>query len=106
MNTLVIPLSSQYPKHSFRVQLDGTPYIFRMRWNKRIDRWMLSISDSSDNMIVSGINCCVRTDLLAQYKHLKVPQGLLMFYNLKDKNVEPQYESIDADVILSYTVSG
>lgn len=106
MGTVVIPLSSQYPKQSFRVTLDGNSYVFRMRWNKRLDRWMLSISDSSDSMLVSGIPCCVRTDLLAQFRHLALPKGLLMFFNLKDKNVEPDYESIDADVILTYSVAG
>lgn len=104
MPTRIIPLDSTYPKRSFRITIDGVSYVFRMRWNNRMERWIISISDSSDTLIVAGLVLNTRTDIAGQFRHLPIPQGLLLILHMKKELFDPDFESLDADAILTYSV--
>ena len=103
LNTILIPINSNNPKWSERLTIDGSDYIFHFRWNNRMSRWILSIGDQSDNPLIIGIVCCVRMDLLAQFRYMDVPQGVLMFFNPNTPDTDPSYEDFGNGAFLAYT---
>ena len=55
MPTQKIPLKNSPDKYKFRITLVKERFIFHIRFNNFSGFWELSISDSDDNRIVSGI---------------------------------------------------
>ena len=63
-----IPLSPQ--PQTFNISLAGVTYGFLVTWNVVNASWMINISDSTGNPILSGIPMVTGADLLEQYSYL------------------------------------
>lgn len=63
-----IPLSAE--PQTFNIPIAGTTYGFTVRWNIPNASWMIDISDSSGNPILTSIPMVTGADLLAQYAYL------------------------------------
>ena len=48
-------LESNYPQTS---TFDGTPYLLRLLWNARAQRWFMTLSDTAGNRLISGRKLC------------------------------------------------
>jgi len=66
--TYEVPLSPQPQKMS--ISLGGVVYDILLKWNVPANCWMLDISDSNSNPIVTSIPLVTGADLLAQYGYL------------------------------------
>ncbi len=66
------------PWYSFSITLDNKTYTFSFTWNVRGEFWVLDIDDVNNTRIISGIKVVLNYDLLEDYKHLAIPQGMLM----------------------------
>lgn len=98
MAVILIPLRNDIFFYSFRKELEGTVYTFEVRYNLRINSWLLSIPDQVINIRLAG-----GTDLLSQFKHLDVPPGELRIIDLDGMNTEPDKTNLGDRVILRYT---
>lgn len=98
MSIIEIPLRNDIFHYSFTRELDGVVYLFRMRYNRRIDSWTLDFVD-----VVNSIRLAGGQDLLRQFKHLEVPPGRLEVIDLDGLFTEPDKTNLGDRVILQYT---
>ena len=63
----------------FRQILGGTTYNFRLTYDSAQDGcWIMDIGDEESAVLVAGIPLVSGVDLLAQYRHLGFPGGLIV----------------------------
>jgi len=98
MATIEISLRNDIFHYTFTKELNGVVYNFRIRYNRRIDSWILDFIDT-----VNGIRLAGGQDLLKQFHHLEVPPGSLEIIDLDGKFTEPEKTNIGDSVILQYT---
>lgn len=101
MPTIEIPLRSDIFYYEFTKELQGVVYSFRLRYNLRIDSWILGFVDVVDSLRLAG-----GQDLLGQLHHLEVPPGRLEVVDLDGMYAEPNKTNIGDRVILQYTETG
>lgn len=77
MTPYSIPLVQTLPWYAFSIALSGAQYTLEPRFNSRRDRWMLTILDAADQVLVAGIPLALGRDLLAPFRSLAVPPGIL-----------------------------
>ena len=74
----VIPTPTDLPYYSFRVKLEGRDFTFSVQYSTRGDRYYLSIADSDNTPLVSGLKLVSNWPLLEYYQSdPRVPQGEL-----------------------------
>ncbi len=59
------------------VVLSDVTYFLRCGWNSEADRWYLTFENALNEVVVAGVPVVTGFDLLAPYRHLQVPEGLL-----------------------------
>jgi hypothetical protein len=97
-----IPLRNDVFQYEFRITLTGVVYTFTLRYNGRMDRWILNIDDIAGNQILSGIVLLINRDLLAQYPTLNVLAGQLIAMDASQKNIQPTQFSFGDNNFLVY----
>ena len=102
MAFLELPLTVDVPHQSFSVQLDGTVYRMRLRYNSRAGHWTLDLADAAANPLVSGVAVRLGVDLLAQYADDRFPAGKLFAMNWVEAYREPARDDFGSDVVLIY----
>lgn len=95
MSELYVQLrqDNEHRKTVQEVQLDGVRILVRAQYIARYDRWVASLFDTSENLLVGGIACVPGVDLLKPYKHLALPQGALFF--LSSEREPPTFTTLD-----------
>lgn len=63
-----IPLSG-YPEQ-FEVEINGTTYIMRVRWNHELNRWVLDLGRSATDWLIRNLALVAGQNLLEQYESL------------------------------------
>jgi len=86
---LQIPMSSNHHWFTFRITLSQAIYMLDIRYNIRVDRWILSIYDAAQNPIVMGLPLLVTRDIIGQYVSLALPPGPLFCVDDSGKNLQP-----------------
>lgn len=77
MPTFLIPVLTNNPFFEISVPLDGIVHILEFYWNIRAQRFFLSVFDSENKLIISGIPIVLNFPLFYQYKNLNIPKGHL-----------------------------
>jgi hypothetical protein len=81
-NAVSIPMSAD-AQFSESITLDGNEYFLRFIWNIRGGFYSMSINDSNNNPLISGIKLTMGCDLLSPYNITGRPPGILF---LLDQN--------------------
>ena len=103
MAAVQIPLQTENPHYSERVDLDGETYILTFLYTERNDLWTLDIQDKDENDLILGIPIFPQYDLLAQYQgNVSLPQGTLFAINIESEYTEPTYEDFGTNILLIY----
>lgn len=90
MATLFVPTTPGLPFYTQKTRLDGVDYILEFRYNQREDRWYLSISDSEEIPILTGLKLVCNWPLLHSYQYdPRVPPGELMAIDLSGDDTPP-----------------
>lgn len=98
MATIILPTRNDIFNYSFRFNLDGIVYPMTLRYNRRIDSWILDFQD-----VLFGIRLAGGQDLLGQFHHLDLPPGELRIVDLDGENKEPDRTNFSDRVVLQYT---
>ena len=101
-----LPLSSESPKFRFNTELDGGNFIFSFRFNERVDRWVMSISDATETPLVMGIPILLGTVFYDQFKNPGLPKGRLFAINPESPNVEAGRDDLGKSVFIYYMDEG
>ena len=97
-----LPVSHDVADQGFSVQLDGTVYQVRLRYNTRAGHWALDLSDSVGTPLLSGVAVRLGVDLLAQFDREDLPAGRLFAMNWVSEFQEPDRDNFGTDVSLIY----
>ncbi len=77
MTFLTFPVNITYPWYRFRVTLSQVVYTIALRYNTRMSRWIMDISDASGNPIQVGLPVLIQRDIAGQYVTIGLPPGLI-----------------------------
>lgn len=97
-----IPVNFSSPDFSMQVELDGVVYGLRFIYNERSKRFSLSISTEAGEPIVSGIFVVSNYPLLARFRDLRLPKGVLFTMDTTSSGLEPDADSFGDAVLLVY----
>ncbi len=87
----LIPLQAE--NQQFNISLNGTTYILKLRWNVFAACWILYISDSSGDPILSGVPLITGADLLEQLGYLGIG-GALVVQSTDNPDLVPNYSTL------------
>ncbi len=89
MADLLIPTSSD-PHYVQTTSLDGTAYTLTFKWNRRAERWSLTLGTADGEPIIEGIALVTGCDLLKGYRYLpECPPGILVCSPLGSDDATP-----------------
>lgn len=97
-----IPVDAIYPVFEQVVQLDGVSFTFRCNWNKRAERWFLSIYDVDGEPVVLSVGLCPDMELLAGYRMVGRPAGELILLDDGEPQRDPQRDDLGGRARLYY----
>lgn len=81
MAVLEIPVRNDLQAYSFTIELDGTNYLLRFRYNSRISRWAMDVAKTDGTNVVAGIPLLTNTDLLGRFELPDLPPGRFLAYD-------------------------
>ena len=74
MNVYEIPL---IPKsHTAATTINGADCGLALNWNSEMAAWIMDVSDSAGNALISGIVLVSGVDLLGQFEHVGIGAGM------------------------------
>lgn len=82
--------------------LDGIAYVFEFKFNNRLNKWIMDILTTSNEIIVSGIIMQTNLPLLQNYYHLDIPQGDLFCVDMENENKDAEIDDLGTRVLLMY----
>ncbi len=113
MATVEIPLEPSVPSYRVGTALDGTQFIFDVRWNSRADidpvtgaavgAWFFDLRAEDEVMIVSGIKVVLGTLLGGRSTDPRFPNGILWAVDTSDHNREATLDDLGTRVVIYFT---
>ena len=97
-----IPTSSTLPWYNFKISLSGVMYSVDLRYNVRMQRWVMNLLDASDNPLLMGIVMLNKRDVIGQYVTLKLPPGILFCLDNTGNNLEATLGSFSTTNTIYY----
>ena len=104
MAILEIPIRSDIPSYSFKIDLDDVTYTMEIFFNLRMCRWHFNLLADNEDPLVMGIPIHINVDLVGRFKQTNksIPQGIFFAVNSVDANAEPTRDNFSTDVKLLY----
>lgn len=90
------------PWYRFNVTLTGVVYTVRLRFNSRMNRWILDLADPSNNDILVGLPVLIQRNLASQYVITGLPSGPLFCNDNTGQNNQPTQFSFGISHTLYY----
>lgn len=96
MATLItIPVARREPHQEQTTTLDGRPFVIRLDWIQRIQRWTISLFSPNGDAIVQCKGLVLGADILRQVRYNPAaPQGGLVVVDMQGADVEPDLDSL------------
>ena len=105
MATLEIPVRTDLPNYNERVDLEGTTYIFKFRFNSRWQTWIMDILTADEDNILVGVPIHVNLPLISKIRDERLPQGFLFAINIENTYQDPTEDNFGQNVLLLYRES-
>lgn len=101
MPGLTVPTPAALVNWTQRTILDGVPYVLRFRWNARMSRWTMTLSDENGNLLRGGIVLVIDTPLLRS-RTPDMPPGQLVCVDTSGRREPAGLEDLGSRVLLKY----
>lgn len=102
MKYLVVPTQVDLPRYQFRVVLSGTVFTLRLKYNTRMERWMLDIADASGVDLVVGLPVLVSRNISGNYVITGLPSGFFFASDDTGAGENPTLDSFQSDKTFFY----
>lgn len=102
MTFLLIPARNDIPWYKFKITLSGTIYTLRFRYNVRMQRWIMDISDASDQDIVNGLPLILLRNLNGRFALATLPPGTFFITDDTNQGTQPTRYSFGTTHTLFY----
>ena len=103
--TIELPVRSDFPSYTFQIDLEEVSFIFKFRFNERMQRWIMDINDADENPILSGVPVLTAIPLTDEYVVDGLPPGRFIAINQTGTNANPLRDDLGNDVKLLYEES-
>lgn len=97
-----VPLRNDLPFYKFKINLSGSFYTLQIRYNGRMQRYIMDLNDASGNQIMSGIPILIERNLFGQYAELSLPAGIFFATDDTGQDTQPTQYSFGIDHTLYY----
>ncbi len=90
-----------------KLTFEGKVYILRIRYNARMDRWLMDISDASSNLLLAGIVLTEEWGCTTRFvdNELGIPPGMFLCLDKTGMHQEANGTNMGKDVIFLYVES-
>lgn len=103
MAVLQLPTSTINPFYVFEIELDGVLFRMEFKFNERDQAWYMSILDTNDNHLRSGLRVVSDWTLLRLWQELtKRPEGEIIATALGGITRPALIDELGSQVILTY----
>lgn len=102
MALIKIPLRNDIPSYEFKVDLDGTTYTIKIRYNTRTGIWVMDLYTDNDVAIIVGIPLLVGTIFFDRFTDDRLPEGDMFILNIEDEDAEATRDNLNENVLLLY----
>lgn len=85
----------KYPDYSKKININGTIYVFNIRWNDAYEFWALTVTDEDENVIAGNMRMIQNFDLFREKRGLGLPKGRLMLLNTTGALIPITYDNIE-----------
>lgn len=97
-----IPADSSEASYKIRVDLEGETFVFKLHFNERMNRWVLSVYDANEAAIVVGVVLNVDGSLIGRYSDPRLPPGELIYYDTSNRFQEGGRNDLGDRCLLLY----
>ena len=87
---------------TYAIVLDDVSFQFTLRWNARVNNWVIDVADAGGNPIVTQVALRLGTDLLAPHRGYPVPAGSLNVFDTSGEGAEATRDELGTRVLLQY----
>lgn len=102
MALIEIPVRSDLKAYEFQIELDGLIYTLGFRYNERMGRWLMDISDVVEEEILNGIVLLTNVPLTDDYLKDGLPPGRFICDDRTGKNRDAGEDDLGNDIRLLY----
>lgn len=103
MTILKIPIDQKGSYFRFGIELDGVGYTLGLRWNERVEQWVLDFADGEGVVLIAGLRCVVNVPLLERNRGAAgLPPGWLIFVDSSGADLDMAYGDLGRRVELFY----
>lgn len=87
---VALPLSTAFAWYTFRVGLSGVQYTFTVRYDSRMDRWILDLADAQGSPVIIGVPLLIGLNLLGRFTgQTNVPIGKFYATDNTSQSTQP-----------------
>lgn len=85
-----IPTKSDQVDYNYNLDIAGTTYFLRFRYNSRMKRYMLDILDLDKTVIIAGLPILSSVPTIEDYVDIRLPAGVILPFDNEgqQKNAE------------------
>lgn len=101
--TFEIPIfPDEESSFKIRTTLEDNELVLRFDWNTRQERWMMSIFDPNEVLLIANIPLHINSELIERFEVIGLPPGRLMLFDTTGKTVECAFEDLGERCKLLY----
>lgn len=97
-----LPLRSGISDYQFTSELDGTEYLFNVRWNSRNLTWYLDILQEDETPIRHGVPIVLGTPLAYGETDPAFPNGVLIAFDTSGSGLDAGFSDLGERIVLLF----
>jgi hypothetical protein len=99
MSGFKIPIDATAGKFKFKILINEVNYVFKFRYNHRLNQWIWAICDESGAEIIANIPMLSDIALTQTYTAYPIPASFFFCYDTTSKNRNPDRYDFGTEVI-------
>lgn len=96
----VLPFQPSIPSYRVGTVINGTPYIFDVRWNARDAAWYFDLYDKDEVAIVMGVKVVLGAGLGSRVRDDRYPAGLVVAIDVTGAGADATIDDIGKRVLV------
>lgn len=97
-----LPLTPSLAHYTFRATIDSSEYSFEFRWNGRDSAWYMSIYESDETPIISGVKVLIGVLLGRRGDHDLFKRGAFVVQDMANEDRDATFDDLGTRVVVRY----
>ena len=98
----ILPVIPGVEHYEFETELDGTGYVFDVKWNARDDAWYLGAADLDGAPIFDGQKIVLGAYIGRTFRHRLVSAGALVAVDMSSAGIDATFDDFGTRVLLTH----